>query len=184
MRNTALLSTTLVIVCALASSPAASQVPAAASASGAPVISDHVAASWHIEQIAAGPVRLVFLLLYRGQPGWHEENSGSDGHGSRGSDRRAPGGALEQGKLVILHREGGIDLDVVVDRSRNVLRVLGEELPFDRHNVFLIDRVDGVGGPPHIVGRLRIDPELKLARLPVADIIAATPPLQAFARQE
>jgi hypothetical protein len=166
--------------------PASAQKRSAmTSASGAPQIAPRVVASWYYERVADDMPRLLFLVLYRGQVDWYLREAMLDQHGESGRSTVSADGRIELGPLNVRHVRGGIDLGISVDAAREVMTVLGKELSLAEHNVFLIDRVDGMGGPPEVVGQLsvQLDPALDFLRPDSPDVIGIIrriPDLQAF----
>jgi hypothetical protein len=175
----------LLIATSVAGQSLPDRTPLVVSGSGAPPVSARAVASWYYEHVTSEAPRLLFLVLYRGQPDWHRRDAAANRHGARAGSRTSPGGRIDLGPLEVRHIVGGIDLGITVDAAREVLRVLGQELSLTEHNVFLIDCVDGLGGVPVVVNRLKVDldPALDFSRPDrpdVAGLINRVPALQDF----
>ncbi len=54
------------------------------------------------------------------------------------------------------------DLSMSYDRSTNTAWVHDQKVVLDSFNVVLVDRVDSAGGPPIVVGKLRVPPHIAL----------------------
>jgi len=145
--------------------------------SGAPRVSPSVLATWYTSRDAAD-ARLDLMVLWRGEAEWRRVGiaaGGSDGM-CPGTEDRCPG--LVHGQF----RIGQVEFDVILDRLTRSARILGEEISLEDTNVVLVDRIDGVGGPPTIVGRLWIPVDLLSLELDASTLVQTDDRLSAFVR--
>ena len=158
-------------------SVAAQDREAQAMMSSAPRVSPSVLATWYTIRDARN-TRLDLMVLWRGQAEWHRL-----GIDVRGSEGICPGTADRCRGLV--HGQFGIgelELEVVFDRMTRTGRILGEEVELEDANVVLVDRIDGVGGPPTVVGTLAIPGDLPSLELDASALVQSDARLRAFVR--
>jgi hypothetical protein len=125
--------------------------PNGGSSGGSFSMSPRVAGAFVISFDSSG-VRLDAAMLLRGQRDWARDATGRTG----GWPPRVPRQPGDRPPSL-----SGATVDtfaVVYDRANNVAWIGGQRVPMDGANVVLLDRADGVGGPPFIVDRLRIGP--------------------------
>jgi hypothetical protein len=134
---------------------ATAQCPNGGSSGGSFSMSPRVAGAFVISFDSSG-VRLDAAMLLRGQRDWAGDATGRTGawppHVPRQPGDRPPS-------------LSGATVDtfaVVYDRANDVAWIGGQGVPMDGANVVLLDRADGVGGPPIIVERLRIGPHVPM----------------------
>jgi hypothetical protein len=124
--------------------------------------------SWVARVESDGTRALVFLVLWRGSPGWF----------ARGSGNGASGG----GNCRVYHttiRRGDLQLQIEFDSTTRLATISQALLVPERvgtirkkaielrdHNVILVDGVDEAQ-EPQIVGTLRVDPTLPPGRSPL-----------------
>jgi hypothetical protein len=145
--------------------------------SAAPVVSPRVLATWHTSRDSLG-TRLDLIVLWRGQARWHDS-----GVGVSGTDGICPG--TQDRCMGLLHeqyRVGQFEFELILDRVRDTAHVAGEVVALDETNIVLVDRVDGVGGAPLIVGKLWIAADLPSLDLDVIALVESDSRLRAFAR--
>jgi hypothetical protein len=151
--------------------------PSGAGMSAAPVVSPRVLATWHTSRDSLG-TRLDLMVLWRGQAKWHDSAVGVSG-----SDGMCPG--TRDRCLGLLHeqyRVGQVEFEVILDRVRDVAHIVGEVVALDGTNVVLVDRVDGVGGAPLIVAKLRVAADLPALEMDAIALVESDSRLRAFAR--
>jgi hypothetical protein len=97
---------------------------------------------------------LVLVILWRGERGWHRRAGGSSASGRTGMNART-------GEVDMESRYGDIELVSHYDARRRRVLIRGREIGIDTANVIVVDRIDGVGGPPRVITmheRLRLPP--------------------------
>jgi hypothetical protein len=145
--------------------------------SGAPRLSPTVFATWYTSRDTAD-ARLDLVVLWRGEPEWH--NGDTD---VGGSENMCPDS--EDRCLGLVHgqfRIGDIEFELLYDRPTRTARILGEELALGDANVVLVDRIDGVGGFPTIVGVLTVPVELSSLMLDAGALVQSDERLREFVR--
>ena len=110
-----------------------------------------------------------YIIAARGRPYWFEGSVYSSG-GVRNS---------ANGKREDTYRAGSYSYTVVYDSVTNSAELAGTRIALDTGNVLLLDRVDSVGGFPHVVGAL-CAPVIRLGG-PVRPLLDLLPALRAFA---
>jgi hypothetical protein len=85
-----------------------------------------------------------YIVAARGRPYWFDGSV----YGSGGSRITAPGIREDT------WRAGPYRYTVVYDSTANTAELAGTRVRLDTGMVLLLDRVDSVGGPPHVVGAL------------------------------
>ena len=114
------------------------------------------------------------LLVLRGQPGWDSAPSSSSGVASASA---SAGPGLIRYSFSI----GSVQFECVYDPERHSLRYGGRDYQLADTNVVLIDRIDGVGGPPEIAQRWKLQlPAHDGPRM--AELIRGIPELQSVLR--
>ena len=108
-----------------------------------------------------------YIVAARGRPYWFEGSV----YGS-GVNKNA------LGKREDTYRAGSYSYTVLYDSVTNTAELAGTRVALDTGNVLLLDRVDGVGGPPQVVGAL-CAPEIRLGG-PVRPLLDLLPGLRAF----
>ena len=110
--------------------------------------------------------RAILVILWRGQPGWMSGSPAGTGgvttaEGASTTLRTgAPGvsgpdstdSTDSTDSWTVSHEEPWSGVDLSWRFRPGLLRVLGREIPVAPHAVVLIDRADGVGGPPEVIG--------------------------------
>jgi hypothetical protein len=111
------------------------------------------------------------VILWRGQPDWYNRLPFGLGRTpALRSDVAAVPPETEPWYAPVRIEAGGESgVAGAYDLGQHTVRFLGRELTLGADNVLLVDRVDGAGGPPHIVGTARIS----------ATVPPAGPPLYA-----
>lgn len=98
--------------------------------------------------------RLDAAMLIRGQPGWYQLGTGRTAPWPPSLPSR-PGDKPQQ------LAGGSVDtFALVFDRANDIAWMGGRRVELHGANVVLLDRADGVGGPPEVVSVLRIDPQI------------------------
>lgn len=145
--------------------------------SAAPRVSPSVLATWYTSRDARN-TRLDLMVLWRGQVEWHRVGVRTDGTEGTcpGTEDRCPGLVHDRFRI------GELELEVILDRLTRTARILGEEIALEDTNVVLVDRIDGVGGPPTVVGRLSIPGDLASLHLDASTLVRSDARLSAFAR--
>jgi len=132
------------------------------------VVSAVAMASWVARVERDGTRALVFLVLWRGSPGWFA--SGSGGGGSGGGDCRSYHSSIRRGDLQ-LQVEFDAQTRIVtisqapIDPQTGLATIQQKQIELRDQNVILVDGVDEAKGPP-IVDSLRVDPTLPPGRSP------------------
>ena len=85
---------------------------------------------------------IKLLLVLRGQPGW--QTGGPSGQAGSGRSSATAG----RGPLRYTLAVGAVHFECVYDAARQILTYNGSVQQIDSSNVVVIDRIDGVGGPP------------------------------------
>jgi len=145
--------------------------------SAAPRVSPSVLATWYTSHDARN-TRLDLIVLWRGQAEWHRVGihvSGTDGV-CPGTEDRCRGLVHDRFRI------GELEIEVIFDRLTRRARILGEEIALEDTNVVLVDRIDGVGGPPTVVGRLSIPVDLPAPELDASALVQSDDRLSAFVR--
>ena len=121
--------------------------------SGGATLSDRVTLAYALTNDTSG-VRLNAAILARGQPGW---------------DRRGRPGQLpltmpaEPGdKPSMLAGTTADTFALMFDRANEIAWVGGRRVRLRGMNVVLLDRADGVGGPPVLLPLVRVDSALAI----------------------
>lgn len=109
-------------------------------------------------------------MAARGRPFWFEGAI----YGSGGTHVNALGQREDT------WRAGPYRYTVVYDSAANTAELAGTRVGLDTGMVLLLDRVDSVGGPPHVVGVL-CPPEIRWAGSPVRSLLDLLPTLRAYA---
>jgi hypothetical protein len=140
----------------------------------------------YVHQDCRGPEReLRAVVLWRGQPRWNATRASDAGEAGDGAARMravrdsargagaATGGGHAPGLFwgVLVEQASARVVPVVWSASAGDARLPGSELSADSVTVLLVDRVDGVGGPPTLtavarVGRARTTGLLPPTRVP------------------
>jgi hypothetical protein len=89
------------------------------------------------------------LLVLRGQPGWESASSSSSGVASASA---STGPGVVRYSLSI----GAVQFDCTYDPAGHALTYRGRTYQLADTNVMVIDRIDGVGGLPEIIRRLKV----------------------------
>ena len=125
-----------------------------------------------------------FVLLARGAPGWlmarRTSSSGSVGFGVRPDVRGVPTGERDAGyRMRSDWSVGGVHYGADYDLRTDSLHVADRTLYLGAGNVVLLDRADGVGGPPSVraAGCIELEPARR-----VVDRALALPLAREFAR--
>lgn len=133
--------------------------------SGNQVVSPVALASWLARVDSDGTRSLVFLVLWRGSPGWFARGSGNRASG--GGDCRLYHSTISRGDVQVQvefdsqTRLATISQALLVPERVATIRKKAIELR--DQNVILVDGVDEAQ-EPQIVGTLRIDPALPSGR--------------------
>ncbi len=119
---------------------------------------------------------IELIVILRGQPGWARPGSGTvrESAGPIFIDERVP----VQHSLTI----GSKHFAYTYQPSDRALQVGETRYPLEGANVVVIDRVDGVGGPPTVVRRLKFEMTGKPNAMALADSLRRMPELQEFLR--
>jgi hypothetical protein len=136
-------------------------VPAEAQSFGGEVLSPRVLSDYVYAHPAPGVVAadprvdhpLVAVLLWRGQSGWQTDTSRTP------RQRPSVGSAMSVGASSMTehsHIVGGRDLAFRYDNRRHMIQVLGQSYDASEPVAILIDRVDTNGGPPQVVGVVKL----------------------------
>lgn len=121
----------------------------------------------------SGPVTLVLLVLWRGEPGWFLNR----GHSAE------RGGGDSSGRVNVQLEQGGQNLELTLDSERRVVTIAGKEVALGSANVVLVDRVDVPGGP--IVSSTgSVDPVIDAAPSELYAVFRGAPDLIPFLRCE
>ena len=155
---------------------------ALSSVSGAPRLSPRVITSYHAEQERGRSPELVLAVLWRGQLDWPARARGSSGHGEEGTATISPAGVITRGPLVLHLQQAGAEFDVRFDPQTRRARLLGREIALGRHNVILVDHVDGIGGPPAVVGTTFVDPRVTSLNFTADSVLRRSEVVRAFLR--
>jgi hypothetical protein len=126
--------------------------------SGATLLPPRVAASYAYEFPDGGTPVAALLVLWRGQPQWYQ---GRGEVGSAGTSREFSMLPPAAGAPRLLEHEGdwnGIKLSFRFDPATDTALVAGQAVALGGGNVVLVDRIDGVGGAPVVVGTASVDP--------------------------
>jgi len=104
---------------------------------------------------------MQIVVLWRGQPGWQS------GAGATSVQRAAGNQVYEQARVAAAVANRGFSGSggpyphwTEIDRSNGRLYVLGREFdipPRGSALIVIVDRVDGIGGPPMVIGSAVID---------------------------
>ncbi len=89
------------------------------------------------------------LLVLRGQPGWESAPSSSSGIASASA---STGPGVVRYSLSV----GIVQFECVYDPERHSLTYRGQTYQLADTNAVVIDRIDGVGGSPEIIRRLKL----------------------------
>ncbi len=119
---------------------------------------------------------IELVVVLRGQPGWARPGSGTvrESAGPIFIDERVP----VQHSLTI----GSKHFEYTYQPSDRTLQIGETRYPLDGANVVVIDRVDGVGGPPTVVCRLKFEMTGKPNAMALSDSLRRMPELQEFIR--
>jgi len=160
LRAPQLAGAALATVAAIAPHRAQSPAPRTCSGSegGGFALSDRVTLAYAVEFDSAG-TRLTAAMLARGQPGW-----------DRGAQDRGPlpqTMPTEPGERTPMLAGASADtFALLYDAANDIAWVGGRRVPLHHANVVLLDRADGVGGPPDLRPPLRVDPAVTLPGSP------------------
>jgi len=134
---------------------------------------------------APGPSR-GFVLLARGTSGWLDattarftRSSGTAFVADQQARRADSNAALPRQPMRFSWSVGDVHYGAEYDAQTDSLRIAGSTLFLGDGNVVLLDRVDGVGGPPgvRLAGCVALDPSRS-----VADRALALPAAREFVR--
>ena len=106
------------------------------------------------------------VVLWRGQPGWAAPTGARDTVALRAATdeyRRAEASAILANGVVLGGQAGAVAYLAQVDSGRTAVTVLGQRFalpPRDSALIVLVDRIDGSGGRPAVVGTAVVDGRL------------------------
>jgi hypothetical protein len=135
--------------------PAVAQTPHSCTGTGgggAPHLSNRVSLAYAMSWDSGG-LRLNAAMLLRGQPGWD--------HGSAARASLPDSMPMLPGDHQPELNGGMADtVSALYDRAKDLAWIGGRRIPMHGANVVLVDRADGVGGPPVVTKLIHIDPHL------------------------
>ncbi len=119
-------------------------------------------------------IAVDLIVILRGAPGWNRAGSHA---------RESMGPVSPSSRFPVRHSLtiGSTTFEYSYQPRERILRLGDTWLSLDSSNVVIIDRVDGVGGPPTVVGRLT----LRLSSInahTLSDSLRQIPALQEFIR--
>ncbi|HEY7567342.1 MAG TPA: hypothetical protein VH762_07205 [Gemmatimonadaceae bacterium] len=119
---------------------------------------------------------IELLVILRGQPRWMRPGSGTvrESVGPVFIDERVP----LQHSLTI----GSKEFEYTYHPGNRTLAIGESRYPLDSANVVVIDRVDGVGGPPTVVRQLHLDVTGKASSHALHEWVMNVPELQDYIR--
>jgi len=133
--------------------PAMARCPSGGSSGGSFTMSPRVAGAFVISFDTAG-IRLDAAMLLRGQRGWERD-------ATRRTGAWPPRVPRQPGDRPPSLSGATVDtFAVVYDRANDVAWIGGQRVSMDGANVVLVDRADGVGGPPIVLERRRVGPRV------------------------
>lgn len=146
-------------------------------------VSASVFGSYNARQTSTGKTELCLLVLWRGESGWHAHRAKAlEGLAKRGWIDTVRAKADSRGLLQTFSETlGDLELSYDYDWARHRVNVLGRDLELGANNVLLIDRADGVGGPP-VLRTLRIEPRIDSLQVGFDYLVKRSPQLRAFLR--
>lgn len=106
------------------------------------------------------------VVLWRGQPSWAAPTGALDAVALRAATdeyRRAEASAIVANAVVLGGQAGAVAYLAQVDSGRTAVTVLGQRFalpPRDSALIVMVDRIDGSGGRPAIVGTAVVDGRL------------------------
>jgi hypothetical protein len=136
-----------------------------------------VTADYHTRRRGREPVDLSYVILWRGQPGWFEQRGAFVGP----SANSAWAGPRARGhRRTVAFAAGTVSWEY--DEIGRVLRILSRDIVLTDDNVVLVDRVDGVGGGPMVVGTARVARHHPSPRNDLDRLTRDSPEIQRFVR--
>jgi len=123
------------------------------SSGGGATLSGRMLGAFSISYDSTG-TRLEAAMLIRGQPGWYQHGTGRTTPWPPSLPSRAGD------KVPQLSGASADTFALVFDRANDIAWMGGQRVDLHGANVVLLDRADGVGGPPEVVSILRIDPQI------------------------
>ncbi len=95
------------------------------------------------------------VVLMRGQPHWQSSPAERPGYMM---SRNSVGFLSSEPATPVTYRTtiGSREFELSYYANRRILRVDNTDYPLDASNVLVIDRVDGIGGPPIMIRQLRL----------------------------
>ena len=109
---------------------------------------------------------LRFVVVWRGQSGWSQGRQGLDAakvQQAQAEYNAARKAALVRDGLFVGGQSNGVAYTAATDSARTTLTVLGQRFSIPRRDsalVVMVDRVDGVGGEPIVVGTAVVESRL------------------------
>ena len=163
--------------------------PIATSHAGWDSVSPRVFGAYEAIERTDGRRELCFLILWRGEPGWHEYRAAAlaaavkdemiDSVAAYDRAQRRSHWPREMFQWEYL---GDIQLELHYNPATRHLWIYGTDVDLTSNNVVLLDHVDRIGGTAGIVGTARIDPALMQINVPFSDLIKRSPALLEFIR--
>ena len=139
-------------------------------------LSRHVSADYYAQRLGRGPVELSYVILWRGQPGRGRSTASLGLSATSGSNRL--GGRRQSSSVEF----AGGNIEWTFEETTHVLHMLGRDIALTTDNVVLVDRVDGVGGPPVVVGTARVSRQLPSFEFDLRRLVRGSPEIDRFDR--
>jgi hypothetical protein len=119
---------------------------------------------------------IELLVILRGQPRWMRPGSGTV--------RESVGPVFIDEQVPLRHTLtiGSKEFEYTYHPDNRTLVIGESRYPLESANVVVIDRVDGVGGPPTVVRSLRLDMTGKASSHALHEWVMSMPELQEFIR--
>ena len=151
-----------------AATPVAGQVGSGGYSTGSASVSRTTEISYLVARhhTAAGPAQwFQVMILWRGQPGWMDITPPTMRDSAVGAVSIAECDVARQAAsafkaLILGGQVGGVGYCAQLDMDRTTLKVLNHSVPVPRSDsavVVLVDRTDGIGGPPTVAGVTIVD---------------------------
>lgn len=150
-------------------------------------VSPRVFGAYQAVAFEDGHKELCFLVLWRGQAGWHQFRASALAAAVKDEMIDSVAAAVRAERRSHWPREmaqweylGDIELELHYNPATRHMWIYGTDIDLTKDNVVVVDRVDRIGGPPFIVGTAHIDPSLASLDVSFDDLIKRSPALRDF----